>query len=545
MPKRTPSSAKGRQVVPTKSPTTTIIQGTLMPSAMLPIPINAPQDSHTYVQSLLARIQQQDVKQTLLDKASHPLTKVELILLDAHLCAQSVHDRLVASVPPSRPVYDVLLQYANLCLNGPVGLAGHRAALRVVANLLLDTIIEKNPNHAEALCVKGEALLPPGHYGRNDPFTPRSVLQEAYVSFARAAASGSMLASFLQGRWLLAHEFLHKNQDQARVGRDYILSAARRDCPRALLFLTQDYENTKSPDSLSDFCAPTDTSLDCEQRVLELYIRAANHGSADALNDIGTAYAQGYGGLPLDFDKAVLFYEAAIRHGSILAFDNLGAHYETGMDGHCKDKVDHKLALYYYRQGTKKRCPKCAYNLGTAYEEGMKGVFNRDLKKAEKYYLLSLRLADDVNDAQTGGRALFELVALYVTRFKLDVPDGEDGLKAMHHLMKLVRDKDIVDTFLAKINRAIALCRRLGGRRIGHLSKYVGDQNASMIMEHLNVIERRAREGDAPAFKQLSHVLGKAVNEEVENVRRSKRSKPSASTRSSRSATHKKRRKEM
>lgn len=535
-------SPKRAQVAPSKSPTSTIIPHTSNPIALLPAPVNMPQDTQDYIQSLLGRIHQQAAQIDRMSKSGYAFTRLESILLEAHLCPQTAHDRLVASVPSGRPVHEVLLSYAKLCLTGPVGLIGQRPALRVVANLLLDTIIQQNPSHAEAMCVKGEALLPPGHYGQNDPFTPRSVLQESYVFFARAAANGSMLASFLQGRWLQANEFLHKNPDQTRVGREYILSAARADCARALLYLAQDYESTKSADSLSDYCSPTSTSLECEQRVLELYVHAAKHGSADALNDIATAFAQGYGGLQLDFDKAVFFYKAAIQRGSILAYDNLGAHYETGMDGHCKDRADHKLALFYYRQGVRKRCPKCAYDLGAAYEEGMRGLLNRDLEKAENFYLLALRLADDANDAQTGGRALFELIALYTTKIKLDTPGGTDGLKAKHRLMQLIRDQNIIDTYMSKVNEAIITCHRVGGRRISGLSKVVGDQNASLIMDHLKVVEKRAREGDAAASNQLNHILGKPVKEDSEVVRRSKRLKPSSVTKGSKPAVQAKKR---
>lgn len=545
MPKRMPTQSKNGQVQASKSSTPPVAQNMTASSVPLPPPNNITKDTQDYIQSLHDRIRQQDAKLDRFDRLNYACTKLETILLDAHLCPQSAHDRLIASVPPKRPVYDVLLSYANLCLTGPVGLVGNRSALRVVANLLLDTIIERQPNHAEALCLKGEALLPPGHYGKSDPFTPRSVLQEAYVLFARAAASGSTVASYLQGRWLHANEFLHKNPDQTRVGRDYILSAARRDSPHALLYLTQDYEASKSAESLSDFCSPTSSILECEQRVLELYTRAANNGSGDALNDIATAYAQGYGGLPLDFDKAVFFYKAAIRLGSILAFDNLGTHYETGMDGNCEDRIDHKLALYYYRQGAKKRCPKCAYDLGAAYEEGMKGLLNRDLRKAEKFYLLTLRLADDANDSATGGRALFELSALYVTRAKLDVPGGTDGLQAMDNFNRLIRDQDIVDTYVRKVNRAISACHRVKGRRISALAKLVGDKNASLIIDHLSAINKRVAEGDAVAFNQLNHILGKPAKEDSESVRRSKRSKSSSVTRVSRSVSqNKKRRKE-
>lgn len=480
------------------------------------------EDSQAYVQSLLSRIQSLEAELAGSEHHNNACTSLETILNHAGESPELAHDKILGLAQKSESPRDKLLLCAKLCLYGPVGRIGHRSDLRVVANLLLDTLLEKNPIDTEALCMKGEALLPPSHYGRNDPFTPRTVLKEAYVLFSRASANGSALATFLMGRWLLANEFLHKDPEQVQLGRDHIVSAANRGCARALAFLAQEYFHSKSTSSPYFKDIPKGKMLK-EHRVLELYIHAAKLGDGDALNDIGASFAQGYGGLPLDFDKAVLFYKAAITQGCLMAYDNIGTHYETGMDNHCPDRVDHSLALRYYHLGVKKRCPKCAYNLGAAFEEGMGGLIKRDVRKAENYYLLSLRLAHDANDAQTGGRVLYDLAAFYITRVKLDCPDGEDGLQAMRCLTQLLRHQETINGFIARVNSAIATCQRSRGNRYSSLAKVVGDQNAKLIMTHLRALEKCAREGDALAANQVKYILGTTITGEGESFKRSTR----------------------
>jgi hypothetical protein len=116
----------------------------------------------------------------------------------------------------------------------------------------------------------------------------------------------------------------------------------------------------------------------------------------------------------------------AIAAGSLVAYDNLGTHYETGMSGAREDRIDLDRDLHYFRAGAKRRCAKCALNLGIAYEDGMgenECVLKADLDRAVKYYKHAVSLAEDSSVWPTRTRASKDPAALYITRIKLAVHD--------------------------------------------------------------------------------------------------------------------------
>lgn len=440
-----------------------------------------------------------------------------------------------------------LFQIARLCVSGPVGPVAQRRALRAVALLLCDELLARHPDHVDAMCLKGETLLPYIHYGKNDSRAPRSVLQEAYDLFDRATKKGSTLGLFLKGRWLLSMQPLHKDATRAEMGCSCVKSAAEANCARALVFLAHRYEYPELDHTVSFAADLPKGKVQRERFILDFYQRAANLGDADALNDIGTSYAEGYGGLECDFDKAVEYYVRAIDKGSLHAFDNLGTHYETGMGNRFPDRVDYEKALYYYRQGARQRCPKCAYNLAAAHEEGMSGALPRNSRRAEKYYRHAIKLADDANDIITASKCLKDLVALYITRIKLNAPEDRVVRKATKRLSGLVGDQGVVDRAMAKVNKAIASASRSKGAAI---SKLVGDVNSKLIVQQVKQLEQKVKSGQASRQQVVKwhHILGtqlpelplEQVIEQGETGRKRTRGKTSAGRAPS---TRKKRRK--
>lgn len=443
-----------------------------------------------------------------LQRNHQPASPLCVALLTASESLTKAHRRILRLVDHFNPPTAQLLSIAKLCLTGPVGRVMHRRAMRALANMLLDSILNEDPNNVEALCVKGESLLPPIFYGRSHPYTPRSILREAYLYFERAANNGSALGSFLKGRWLLSMEVLHKDPEKADSGRRCIDLAANEQCSRSLTFLAHRYEYPHLDSSINFSKNVPKGKLQREKYIVGVYLKAAEKGDADALNDIGTSYAEGYGGLMENFDYAVTYYQMSIRQGGIHAYDNLGTHYETGMGGKCRDRIDYRKALFYYRQGVKKRCPRCAFNLGAAHEEGMSDVLERNPHRAERYYRYAIRLADDCNDAATAARSLKELVALYLTRIKLDPPDGEVGAEAARRLMAYVGNQDAIDRVMGKMNQAILAASRNKGKCPG-LKRIVGDVNAKKIVERMLALEKRLEQTKDPVdAAALQHVLG-------------------------------------
>lgn len=403
---------------------------------------------------------------------------------------------------------EALLEFASLCLTGPVGTVGTRRSLRSTAIFLLDRIITDHPDFTPALCLKGEAFLPQMHVGKADPETPMFVLKEAYAIFCKAAALGSIQGKFLKARWLITMAPIHKNSSKAVQGKNLVKECAEQNCARALVFLAQCYEfpGRFSPVSFSKDLPASRSAR--EKVILSLYMRAAELGDADALNDVGSSYATGYGGLKNDFDMAVSFYVRAIRAGSLHAFDNLGTHYETGMSNQYPERIDYAKALHYYRHGARLRCTKCCANLASAYEEGMAGVLPRDTGKAERYYRHTVFLADDDNDAQSASRALKDLVALYVTRIKLNLPDS-DCVKITNKKLARWLPKRMIEATFADVNKAIAVAMRGRSKQLVDL---IGEVNATQILEYAkDLVDRVQHDDDGPSETDrllIKHVFG-------------------------------------
>lgn len=400
-----------------------------------------------------------------------------------------------------------LFETARTALTGPVGRIGHRRLLRALAILLLDEIIARHPDHTDAMCLKGEALLPHIHYGQNDSRAPRSVLQEAYDLFENAAKLGSNLGLFLKGRWLLSMQPLHKDAARAEVGSECVKKAAEANCSRALVFLAHRYEYPELDLTVS-FSADLPKSKSQRERfILSFYQRAAEMGDPDALNDIGTSYAEGYGSLECNFDKAVDYYVRAIDKGSLHAYDNLGTHYETGMGNRFPDRIDFEKALYYYREGARQRCPKCAYNLAAAHEEGMAGALPRNSRLAEKYYRHAIKLADDANDIITISKCFKDLIALYITRIKLNTPNSDVCAWAKKQLLDLITDQAMTDRTVARVNRAISAPARSRGTAI---AKLLGDINSKLIVQQIKELEPKIRSHEATGDQTIKyhHILG-------------------------------------
>eukprot|EP00737_Agarophyton_chilense_P002958 gb/GEZJ01003419.1/.p1 GENE.gb/GEZJ01003419.1/~~gb/GEZJ01003419.1/.p1 ORF type:complete len:563 (+),score=65.72 gb/GEZJ01003419.1/:139-1689(+) len=378
----------------------------------------------------------------------------------------------------------MMIKFARQLEYGPVGRRGFRIASRYVALGILHHVILRSPDNIEAQCLKGELLLSFLHYGRNGLFIPRTGLEEALNCFE--TASDKPLGLFLKGRLMLTMEAIHKDTSKAALGKQLVLKAADDGCARALVFLAHRYEYPQLDRAVS-FSSDVPKDRDSRERfIVGLYEKAAAADDPDALNDLGTSYAQEYGGLDADFDSVVKYYLRAIMAGSLHAFDNLGTHYETGMGMRFPDKVDYDLALFYYRQGARKGCPKCAYNMGAAYEEGMGDTLPRDIGRAEKYYSTALKLSSDCGDLQTMARTVRDLCALYATKIKLGNPNDEETLRCDKKLRNIIPSDAGADELMNKVNRGMSQIIRK--RSTSVLTKLVGEENARLLAKRVRSV---------------------------------------------------------
>jgi len=116
---------------------------------------------------------------------------------------------------------------------------------------------------------------------------------------------------------------------------------------------------------------------------MELYLKAVEKGSTNAMIQIAWIHLNGQEGKPMDAVKALYWYEKAIDKGDITAMPRIGNLYYQGEYGVAKDYA--KAAEYYesYYENEKKNE---AYldNLIEIYSRGGYGII-KDKEKA-KYW---------------------------------------------------------------------------------------------------------------------------------------------------------------
>ena len=111
----------------------------------------------------------------------------------------------------------------------------------------------------------------------------------------------------------------------------------------------------------------------------EWYRKAAEQGLAEAQNNLGFMYRNGYG-VDQDYSEAIKWYRKAVEQGYIKAQFNLGKLHELGY-GVTKDYIE---AVSWYRKAAEQEHPEAQYHLGKMYEQGY-GV-TKDYKEAVIWY---------------------------------------------------------------------------------------------------------------------------------------------------------------
>ncbi len=112
---------------------------------------------------------------------------------------------------------------------------------------------------------------------------------------------------------------------------------------------------------------------------VEWYTKAAEQGLADAQNNLGVCYEDGFG-VAQDDKKAAGWYTKAAKQGHVKAQFNLAVFYEKGR-GVAQD--DQKAAEWYAKAAEQGNAV-AQYNVGFCYEKG-RGVAQDDQKAAEWY----------------------------------------------------------------------------------------------------------------------------------------------------------------
>ncbi|ACA16115.1 peptidase C14 caspase catalytic subunit p20 [Methylobacterium sp. 4-46] len=119
------------------------------------------------------------------------------------------------------------------------------------------------------------------------------------------------------------------------------------------------------------------------------YRRAADQGSAQALNNLATLTLEGLGGLERSPDEALRLFHRAAERGSVAAMRNLGNLYRTGRQGVAKDSAE---AVRWYRAAVEREDAAAMVELGvmTARGEGVP----KDEAEAGRLYARAERLGN-------------------------------------------------------------------------------------------------------------------------------------------------------
>ncbi len=123
-----------------------------------------------------------------------------------------------------------------------------------------------------------------------------------------------------------------------------------------------------------------DAQRDCRESV-RWFIRAADSGSVEAINELGKIYGHGCGSITKDFKKSETYLTQAAELGLDKAQNNLGFFLIKGWGGKGRKEEGLKWLLKSADQGY----VRTYFNLGYVYHYGMAG--HVDLIEAEKWYL--------------------------------------------------------------------------------------------------------------------------------------------------------------
>src|SRR3989338_6344143 len=113
---------------------------------------------------------------------------------------------------------------------------------------------------------------------------------------------------------------------------------------------------------------------------MNLWRKAAAHGSASAQFALGFMYEKGEGVVP-DNQQALSWYGKAGEQGHVWAQSALGLMYETAQGV----ALDYKQALSWYQRAAEQGDPLAQFDLGRIYETGREGV-GMDYIEAHKWW---------------------------------------------------------------------------------------------------------------------------------------------------------------
>ena len=119
--------------------------------------------------------------------------------------------------------------------------------------------------------------------------------------------------------------------------------------------------------------------------ITELYESEIADGNADAMNDLGGQYYDGFKGFEQSFEKAMELYHMAADNGSRAAQENLGYCYYYGRN---MESPDYEKAFHYFALGAFDGHLISLYKIGDMYLNGL--YVRKNEKEAFNIYMRCL-----------------------------------------------------------------------------------------------------------------------------------------------------------
>ena len=185
--------------------------------------------------------------------------------------------------------------------------------------------------------------------------------------------------------------------------------------PQLYDFLTafsEAWEDVESPYDLATklmkLDAPKDFPDFVTDYIYELYQAAITNGNAEAMNDLGAHYYDGYRGFEQDFEIAVEYYTMAAENGSRQAQENLGYCYYYGRSV----DQDYEKAFHYFALGAFDGHLISLYKIGDMYLNGY--YVKQNLVEAFHIFIRCIRTMSNEAQQRVAGPVYLRLGRMFL-----------------------------------------------------------------------------------------------------------------------------------
>jgi len=163
------------------------------------------------------------------------------------------------------------------------------------------------------------------------------------------------------------------------TGYRYKSCCGKQICSGCIHAPVYDNQGNKVDNEKCPFCRTT--TPESNEEKIKRADKLVEGGYADAMNVLGSWYAEGKFGLPQDHAKALELYHRAGELGNATALHNMGFVYGSGRGV----EVDNKKAIHYYELAAMRGHPGARYVLGSIDELRV-----GDIDRSIKHYVIAV-----------------------------------------------------------------------------------------------------------------------------------------------------------